>query len=131
MQVQVSANESRERFFPLGRVSENMQHLNVLIVLRYEMWIVTGGLAVLVGYRLLTSGINTRGLLDTKDPSQSYSPARLQLLLITFGCAVWYGCLCIQANAFVEVPRELREMLGGSNVLYVARKFFQLSKANV
>ena len=97
----------------------------ILTILRYELWFLAGGVALIAGFRLLTGGINTKGLLNDK-VSGAYSPARLQLLLLTLGGAAYYASLCYQAKAFVTVPGPLVAALGGSNAFYVLNKFFAL-----
>lgn len=94
-------------------------------ILRYEVWGLVGGLALIVAYRLLTGGINTGGMLNEKGTG-SYSPARLQLFLFTLVGAVYYASLCYQSKTFVKVPSEVIAILGGSNGFYVVRKFFNL-----
>jgi hypothetical protein len=98
-------------------------------IVRYEIWFLAGGLALIVGFRLLTGGINTKGLLNDK-VSGAYSPARLQLLLFTLGGAVYYASLCYHAKAFAPVPNQLAAALGGSNAFYVLRKFFAMRPGN-
>jgi hypothetical protein len=106
-----------------------MEHLRVLVVLRYELWVFVGGLAVIITYRLLNGAINTDGLLHTKGSDDSYSPVRLQLLLATLGFAVYYAYECYQLKKFASVPAGLTA-LGGSNAFYVVRKFFNQSATN-
>jgi hypothetical protein len=107
-----------------------LEHLSVLAVLRYELWFFAGGLAVLVGYRLLTGTINTDCLLNSKTAGGSYSPSRLQLLLFTLVSAIYYAYLCYEKKEFVPVPSILQAALGGSNALYVLRKSLDVSQAN-
>ena len=94
-------------------------------ILRYEVWGLVGGLALILAYRLLTGSINTAGMLNEKGTGQ-YSPARLQLFLFTLAGAVYYAGLCYQAKIFVKVPNEVIALLGGSNGFYVVSKFFNL-----
>ena len=107
-----------------------MGHLSVLVVLRYELWFFVGGLAILIGYRLLTRAINTDCLMNSKTAGGGYSPARLQLLLFTLGSAIYYAYLCYQAKAFATVPPAIQAALGGSNALYVLRKSFDVAHAD-
>ncbi len=104
-----------------------MEHVPVLVILRYELWFFVGGLAVIISYRLLNGAINTDRLLSTKGSDGSYSPARLQLLLSTLGIAIYYAYRCYQLKAFAPVPTELGAALGGSNAFYVVRKFLNES----
>lgn len=102
-----------------------MHYPIVEAILRYEVWILAGGLALILVYRLLIGGINTRGMLNDKGTGQ-YSPARLQLFLFTLVGAVYYASVCYQSRCFVKVPSEVIAVLGGSNGFYVVRKFFNL-----
>ena len=101
-----------------------MEIVRALTILRYEVWFFTGGLALIVGFRLLTGRVNIKGLLN--DQSGASSPARLQLLLITLAGAVYYAALCYQKKTFAAVPDQLVAVLGGSNAFYVVRKFLGL-----
>ena len=103
-----------------------MEHLRVLVILRYELWIFVGGLAVIISYRLLNGVINTNGLLEAKGSADGYSPVRLQLLLATLGFAVYYAYECYRLKKFASVPTGLTA-LGGSNALYVVRKYLNQS----
>lgn len=93
-----------------------------LTVVRYELAIFAVGVVVIVLYRLLTGAINLEGLLDDK-ATQSFSAERFQLLFISLGGAACYIIACYQAQAFVPVPGDLQALLGGSNALYVVRKY--------
>ena len=97
---------------------------SALTILRLEICLFTVGVVSILGFRLLTGGINTNGLLNDKI-NGAYSPARLQLLLFTLASAIYYAIQCYQAKASVSVP-ELAAILGGSNAFYVLRKFFAL-----
>lgn len=103
-----------------------MEHVRMLVILRYELWLFTGGLAIIISYRLLNGAINTGCLFNTKGSDGSYSPVRLQLFLGTLGFAIYYGYECYRSKRFVSVPAGLAA-LGGSNVLYVVRKFLNQS----
>jgi hypothetical protein len=128
--VQSSSSEGLERRREIGlqipkRFTDRrkMEHILVLVVLRYELWSFVGGLALIISYRLLTGAINIDCLLHSKAPGGGYSPARLQLLLLTLGSAVYYAYQCYSSKKFADVPSQLETALGGSNALYVVRKF--------
>ena len=48
-------------------------------LIRFEVWLILGGLALIVGYQMLTGKINTTGLLHDKKDKQTadFSPARV------------------------------------------------------
>ena len=86
------------------------------------------GLAVIVGYKLVTGGINTRGLLADTEHGQ-LSPVRIQLLLFTLIGAASYAALIGEAiangtRAFPAVPDELLAVVGGSQLIYVTGKSY-------
>jgi len=87
----------------------------------------------IIGYQILTGRIGLDGLLSERDPKgrMVYSPARLQLLLVTVAGAVKY------VSQFIHKPTALPSVggltlmgvggltlmgLGGSQVLYLASK---------
>lgn len=107
-----------------------MEHILVLVILRYELWFFVGGLALIISYRLLTGAINIDCLLHSKAPGGGYSPARLQLLLFTLGSAAYYAFQCYSSKKFADVPSQLETALGGSNALYVLRKFLNGQRTN-
>jgi hypothetical protein len=83
------------------------------------------GLAVVIGYQLITGQINTTGLLMTKDEEHSFSPTRLQLLIATIGGAFYYLLQVLSnpnAQNFPDVPDYLLMIVGGSNLLYLGGK---------
>lgn len=61
-------------------------------IIRFEVWLLLGGLALIVAYKMLTGGINMEGLLDDKKDKQTagFSPARVQLLILTLLGAGYY-----------------------------------------
>lgn len=96
--------------------------MNALATLiRYEIWFLVIGLALVVAYQLLTGQINTKGLLDEKAGDRRFSPAQLQLLLFTVGGAFYYLLLVLdnpKPGTFPNVPNELLLILAGSHVFY-------------
>src|SRR5262245_13638104 len=104
--------------------------------LGYEIWIFLWVLAALVTYRMLTGKINTHGLLSDKagganDKSSpgNHSPARLQLLVITIGGALYYLLLVFTSTKrgeFPDVPNELLLGLGASHSFYLGTKLVSL-----
>ena len=85
------------------------------------------GLALVVGFQILTGKINVQGLLNDKSSDGGFSPGRLQLLVFTIGGAVSYLFLVLdnpKLGQFPDVPNELLLVLGGSNLFYLAGKFY-------
>ncbi len=94
---------------------------------QFEIWFLLGGLALLVGYQMLTGKINTTGLLHDKKDKQTagFSPARVQLLMFTLFGAGYYLLLTVNngyPTEFPEVPQELLALVGGSNLVYLGAK---------
>jgi hypothetical protein len=95
---------------------------------RAEVVVFFSILLALVGYRLLAGGINTSGLLTDKSRcgGGALSPERVQLLLVTLAVA---GYILSELPAMRETRRvavavpELAYLLGGSQSVYLARKF--------
>ncbi len=84
-------------------------------------------LAAIVGIRVLTGEINTRGLLRTKSPTgeDSISPARVQLLVFTLAAAGNFLTDVLNAPGSAtlpEVPQSMLATLGGSHVFYLGSK---------
>jgi hypothetical protein len=96
--------------------------------IRVEAWSSLLGIALTVAYQILTGRINLRGL--TNDKSKGViSTARVQLLLLTCGFAMYYFLQVIHdPSAFPSLPREAVFLMGGSNVLYLVAK---TKRANV
>jgi hypothetical protein len=81
----------------------------------------------LVFFQILTGRINTRGLLT--DSSGTISPARVQLLLRTFGVAG--ACLIGGGHIKIVDPTIVGAVAGGSNLLFVIRKYLNLNTQGV
>lgn len=106
-------------------------------VLRLEITIFILALTAIVFFRLLTGEIDMRGLLYEKkvgsegSTTGTYSPARLQLMMITLAGAAYYFSLVtenLHAGLYVlpELPEKWLLMLGGSHSLYLAGKTYSL-----
>ncbi|HWT79735.1 MAG TPA: hypothetical protein VN648_13200 [Candidatus Methylomirabilis sp.] len=82
----------------------------------------------LVGYRLLTGAIRLDGLFHERDAAGRlvYSPARLQLLLVTLvGIAQYFVQLSQRPANLSELPgidTSTLSGLGGSQALFLASK---------
>ena len=97
---------------------------------RLEMWVFFAALLSLVGFRMLTGGINVRGVLRVKDGSGRLSPGRIQLLLFTVvGAMAYLSGVSGDGTAMPDVPRELLILVGGSNVVYLGGKGMSLIAA--
>ena len=96
----------------------------LISIIRFEVWLILGGLALIVGYQMLTGKINTEGLLWDKK-TDGFSPARVQLLIFTLFGAGYYLLLTIEnghPTEFPEVPQELLALVGGGNLIYLGAK---------
>lgn len=94
------------------------------IFVQLEIWLILGGLALVVAYKMLTGRINMRGLLDDK-AAGGLSPGRVQLLVLTLAGAGYYLLLTVEnghPTEFPEVPQELLALVGGSNLVYLGSK---------
>ena len=103
-------------------------------VVRFEIWFLLGNLALVVVYKMLTGGINMKGLLDDKKEllddkkdkqTAGFSPARVQLLIWTLFGAGYYLLLTVKdgyPTEFPEVPQELLALVGGGNLVYLGAK---------
>ena len=93
-------------------------------IIRFELWLILGGLALVVAYKLLTGGINMTGLLDDK-VSREPSPGRVQLLVFTVTGASYYLLLAVDqaaSGSLPPVPPELLLLVGGSQLVYLGGK---------
>jgi hypothetical protein len=93
----------------------------LMTVVRYEIIFLLAGLGAVVGYQIITGRINTKGLLfETRDVG--FSPARLQLLMFTFGVAFYVLGKVLALGAFPEIDPNVLVVLGGSHALYLGAK---------
>ena len=83
-------------------------------------------LLLVVVFKLLGGQINTRSLLEDKETG-TFSPGRLQLLIVTLGGASFYFFEIVGAadtDTLPPVPAELLLIIGGSNVGYLSEKIY-------
>ena len=83
-----------------------------------------GSLMAIVLFKLFAGSINLSGVLEDK-VTYAFSPGRLQLLLATFGGAIFYFSQIVSMEnrmAMPPVPPELLVIVGGSNLLYLSGK---------
>ena len=97
-------------------------------LIRLEVWLILGGLALIVGYRMLTGKINTTGLLQDKKP-RDLSAVRIQLLLFTLIGAGSYLALVgdtieMGSPSLPAVPAKLLLLMGGSHAVYLVGKSY-------
>lgn len=93
--------------------------------LRYEMLVLLTILIGIIGYRLLVQQINTEGLLMDKTGGRKFSPARLQMLIVTMGIALYYILMVIETKEtgkLPDMPNEFLVALGGSHAVYLGGK---------
>jgi hypothetical protein len=93
-------------------------------IVRYELFAFLIAVAMVVAWKLLTGGINTRDLFNTGAGGQ-FSPARVQILLATLAGAGWYLGLVMtnpHTSQMPDVPDSLLLLLGGSHVTYLGAK---------
>lgn len=83
-------------------------------------------LLLVVAFKLLGGQINTRGLLADKETG-TFSPGRLQLLIVTLGSASFYFFQIVSVadtSTLPSVPAALLLIIGGSNVGYLGGKIY-------
>lgn len=93
-----------------------MQHL--VPIVRLELALILGGLALVIAYNMLTGGINLRGLLNDK-VTHRLGPERVQLLVFTVMGAGYYLLLAIEqapSGKLPDVPAEAALLVGGSHL---------------
>ncbi len=93
-------------------------------LIRFEVWLILGGLALVVAYKMLTGRINMQGLFDDK-VTHELSPGRVQLLVLTLVGAAYYLLLVAQQppdGSLPPVPEEVLLLVGGSNLVYLGAK---------
>jgi len=93
--------------------------------MRYEMFFLLASLAAIVGYRLLTGRINTKGLLTDK-VTHEFSPGRLQMLIATALVAIYFIVQVLETEKMPQLPQEFILALGGSHLLYLGGKTYSV-----
>jgi hypothetical protein len=110
------------------------------VFVRIEIEVFLGALTAIVVFQVLTRKINTKGLLLEKTASgqAGFSPARLQMLLITLAGAFYLISQVVNNihHATLKIPPQfpivdsrLFLLLGGSHSIYLGAKlnsFFSL-----
>ena len=102
-------------------------------VLRYEVLLFLGALALIIFYQRLTGKINMRRLLfakgrsaagpSTRRRTSGLSPSRIQLLIVSIGVAIYLLTAVLRdPSQFPEIPSGLLLLMAGSGTIYLARK---------
>ncbi len=98
---------------------------NLCLFVRYEIWFLLLGFALVIGYQILTGKINTKGLLLDKETGK-LSPGRVQLLTFTLFGVLYYFFQVLEdpIKGFPDIPDGLLYALGGSNAFYLGGKSY-------
>ena len=116
-------------------------------VVRFEILLFLGALALIITVQLLTGRINRRRLLYAKgraatddsaqrktNPSterrtSGLSPGRIQLLVVSAGVAIYLlGVVIIDPSQYPEIHLGILLLLAGSEIIYLVSKANNLSK---
>jgi hypothetical protein len=106
---------------------------SVTNVLKAEVLLIFGALALIVFYQLVTGKINMRRLLfakgravadaSTRQGTGGLSPSRIQLLVVSIGVAIYLLAEVMRdSSQFPEIPIGLLLLMAGSEAIYLARK---------
>jgi hypothetical protein len=101
----------------------------IAVASRWLLYAFLGALAAIVGAKVLSGGINTRGLLRRKGSADDVeaSPERVQLLLSTIAMAGTYLDLVFKQTStgrLPDIPDSWLGALGASHLLYVGTKLW-------
>ncbi len=98
--------------------------MSPLRILDYEMLGFVYALGAAVVFQLLTRRINLQGLFFRKDGSGSFSPERIQLLVVTLATCIRYmGQVSTTTKAALpDIDTGWLYLMGGSSGLYTIRK---------
>jgi hypothetical protein len=97
--------------------------------MHYFLMVWLAALAALVGYRLLTGKINTRGLLSDSE-TRTMSPERIQLLITTVVSVAAFSQDALAHQKFSDPSALMLSGVAGSQALYVAGKLVRRLVAN-
>jgi hypothetical protein len=100
---------------------------------RYEIEFLLAGLGAVVVFQIITGRINSQGLLTQKGKNvvRAFSPARLQLLMITLAVAFYIlgkvmNSIAAGVPEFPQIDSNVLVILGGSHALYLGAKSMPL-----
>jgi hypothetical protein len=98
----------------------------IVILTRVVVLGFLAALAFVVVAKLLNGEINTRHLLEQRQPDGTYetSSGRVQLLIFTLLIALKYLYDTAGSGKLPEVPNETLVLLGGSHAVYLSGKTY-------
>jgi hypothetical protein len=82
------------------------------------LWLAAVGL--LLGYRILTRQISLAGILTVD--GDTFSPTRLQLLLVTVSGLTAYATASLSAHTLLPIPNSLVAVFAFSHAAYIGGK---------
>jgi|SRR5215831_9591640 len=98
-----------------------------------ELEFLVFGYSSVIFYQLLTGRINTRGLLFGRSATgqSGFSPARLQVLLLTLGTAFYVlsGTISAGTPRLPDIDARMLEILGGTHAIFLGSKGYSLFRA--
>lgn len=110
----------------------------LIIIVSWIVGLFLVGLIVVILYRLLTGGINTRNLLygRMRDGTSYLSPERVQLMIFTLWVGLFYLLDVFEtrfldptpetAHTLPEVNTQTLALLGGSQTVYLLGKAYAM-----
>ena len=98
-----------------------MSNKDLAYFLHIELWVFLFSLLSLLIYKMMMGRVNTTGLLLDKTTGE-FSPARLQLLLVTLSGSVAYLFPTDATKDPLQVSQMLVGLIGGSNLYYIGAK---------
>ena len=108
----------------------------IVLFVKWEVFVFLGVLAAIIAYRQLNGEINTRYLLygTQKDGTKYFSSERVQLLLFTLGVAIFYLNDVMQkrgSGALPDISTQTLVLLGGSHAVYLGGKAYMMLLKNI
>jgi hypothetical protein len=98
----------------------------------FEIWFILIGMAIIVIFQLITGRINLKGLLCEKNMANKFSPVRVQLLLVLVAVALYYLLKQFKdPTRFPMVHVDVVLVLGSSNLVYIARKYWSIYRTKI
>ena len=111
----------------------------VVYALQLLLLVWLGALVLVVGLRLLTGKISTRGLFHSPKLREGFDPERISLFMLTLGIAFYYVLQTLKMPhcapdvstcqmALPEIPQEVLYVFGGGQGAYIGGKFLRLNR---